>query len=88
MTKQSYSVDFTPICAQVRVYEQYGSYANRDKYIGVATIQYLTSDTVYISGTLGMITAEIRALVFNKLKEAGIKHVHYERNGIQQQVEL
>jgi acetate kinase len=70
------------------VYEQWGSYANRDKYIGVATIQYLTVDTVYISGVLGILTAAIRTLVFKKLRALGVKHVHYERNGIQQQVEL
>ena len=82
------SVELTPLLSQLRVYAAGKSYANRDEYEGVVTVQYLDATTVYLSGAHGNITDATRKLAFTKLKAVGIKHVKYEHNGLQHTVDI
>lgn len=82
------SVELTPLLSQLRVYEAGKSYANRDDYKGIVTVQYLTADTVYLSGAHGDITDATRKLAFDKLKAVGVKQIKYEHHGLQHTVDI
>lgn len=88
VTELTLSVELTPLLSQLRVYEAGKSYANRDEYTGIVTVQYLDATTVYLSGAHGDITDDTRKLAFTKLKAIGIKHVKYEHNGLQHTVDI
>ena len=73
-------VVYTPVVGHIRLFlddeSEYG-----DRYDCIITVQYLDSDSVFLSGLNGRLTRAMGMKVFKSLKDMGIKKGSYIRNG-------
>jgi hypothetical protein len=65
----------------IRVYAEPGGYEARRPYLGIITVDHLTSSTVYVHGAVGKIDRATHARALNMLRELGVTKVMYERRG-------
>lgn len=74
------TIHINPILSTVRFFDG-GSYENKDPFVGVATIQYISDTEAFICGLHGKITKNQLADLFRELSDMGITTVRYERHG-------
>jgi len=77
-----YNVEITSVISHIRIFNEGESYEERDPYIGILTLQYLTDEVVYICGAHGVeMNREIYNLCVKALKKQGVTSMVYERHG-------
>jgi len=81
-------IELTPVVSHLRVFGKGLSYAKRDEYDGILTVQWMDSQHVYLSGAHGTITHEIYRAAFGKLAEAGVIQVRYHQDRVLYEVDL
>ena len=69
-----------PLTSILRLYKE-GSYEERSPYDAVATITYLDTETVYISGLHGKISIPLLRELVEHLLACGVKEIHMDRHG-------
>lgn len=69
----------SPVVSQIRVYDKFKSFAKRDKYHLILTVQHLSEREVFISGAIGTTTRKVLRSVLDMLKAQGIETVRYQR---------
>lgn len=74
-------IKITPVIAHARFFDDGCSYENRDKYTAIVTIQYISADTVYLSGAKGQLNKKQLLLLAEQLRNMGIKYRVAERHG-------
>jgi hypothetical protein len=77
-----------PQASTIRVYAEPGGYEARRPYLGIITVDHLTSSTVYVHGAVGKIDRATHTAALNMLRELGVTKVMYERRGQMKIVEL
>jgi hypothetical protein len=74
-------VHYSPVISAFRVYEGQDGYATREPYIAIVYVQFLSDDTVYLSGAHGRINKESYDKAFDMLRARGVTKALYERHG-------
>lgn len=69
------------LVSQIRIYEEGKSYENRDPYIGILSVLFLTDTKVYICGAHGKMDKATYAQIVKTLKDLGVDEMVYERKG-------
>jgi hypothetical protein len=78
----------TPQASTIRVYAEPGGYEARRPYLGIITVDHLTSSTVYVHGAVGKIDRATHTAALNMLRERGVTKVMYERRGQMKTIKL
>ena len=78
----------TPQVSTIRAYSAPGGYEARRPYLGIITVDHLTSSTVYVHGAVGKIDRATHKAALNMLRELGVTNVMYERRGRMKTIEL
>jgi hypothetical protein len=78
----------TPQVSTIRVYDAPGGYEARRAYLGIITVDHLTSSTVYVHGAVGKIDRATHARALDMLRELGVTKVMYERRGQMKTIKL
>ena len=78
----------SPAVSTIRVYDAPGGYEARRAYLGIITVDHLTSSTVYVHGAIGKIDRATHALALDMLRDLGVTKVMYERRGRMKTIKL
>ena len=76
-----YELDISPVVSHIRAYKKGRTYAQRDDYDGIVTVQWLSKTKVYLSGLQGIASSTLYTQCMKLLKRAGVKTVSFERDG-------
>lgn len=77
-----------PAVSTIRVYDGPGGYEARRPYLGIITVDHLTSSIVYVHGAVGKIDRATHARALDMLRGLGITTVMYERRGRMKTIHL
>ena len=75
------NVSISNLVSQIRIYEDGKSYENRDPYIGILSVLFLSDTKVYICGAHGTMNKNTYAQIVKTLKDLGVNEMVYERKG-------
>ena len=64
----------------MRFYRDGDSYENRDRYIGLCTVQHMGS-AAFVSAAHGEVTKKHWLSMFSRLRDLGVEKVYTERKG-------